>query len=301
MYSLVYGRPTDINLDPVEKKPLYHFLPGSKLLSFGTVGCNFDCAFCQNYTTTQVNKNASSLDWVINRYSQKITPKDLVDLALSQKAAGIAYTYNEPAVFVEFARDTAKIAKRHGLKNVYVSNGFESPEAFEYMHGLIDAVNVDLKSFRPEFYLTVCKARLEPVLENIRSFFTAGIHTEITTLLIPGENDSPPELTDIASFIRSVSPDIPWHISAFFPAYRLTDIPPTSYSSMLSAYRIGQKAGLRYIYLGNVRDPQKSATYCPGCGQTLIDRQTYRTSLKNFSPDSGTCPRCGEEIAGVWH
>jgi pyruvate formate lyase activating enzyme len=301
LYSLVYSKPTGLAIDPVEKKPLHHFLPGARLLSFGTVGCNFGCQFCQNYDTTQINKGVDNPEKTVEKYSINITPREIVDLALSKKVEGIAYTYNEPAIFVEFAHDTAVLAKKKGLKNVYVSNGFESPEAFAYMKDYIDGINIDLKSNRPEFYSQICLSKIEPVRENIKRFFECGIETEVTTLIIPGHNDSTEELTRIALFLASVSKDLPWHISAFYPCYKMLDVPPTPHSTLIKAYDIGIKQGLKYVYVGNVSDPERSSTYCPGCKTILISRLNYEVTVKDLDQQTGKCKKCGEKIYGVWN
>lgn len=318
LYSLVYGRPTGLAIDPVEKKPLFHFLPGSRLLSFGTVGCNFGCLFCQNWDISQINKlkdyglritdakirHPSSiiekLNNLIDRMSEMISPEEIVELAVKNKVEGIAYTYNEPAIFAEFAYDTAKIAKQKGLKNVFVSNGFESEETFTLIKEYLDAINIDLKSFSPDFYQKVCKAKIEPVKENIKKYFQAGIETEVTTLIIPGYNDSEKELTEIAQFLFKISPDIPWHISAFYPAYKMMNLPPTPHKTLIHAYDIGKKAGLHYIYVGNVSDPTRSVTYCPKCGALLIERDGYYTEIKNLDLKKGRCRVCGKKIYGIW-
>lgn len=309
LYSLVYGKAIGLHLDPVEKKPLYHFLPNSKLLSFGTVGCNFGCLFCQNWEMSQINKNQElriknqeeELVNLIDQMSVTISPVEIVNLALKQKAEGIAYTYNEPAIFAEFTLDTAKLAKKKGLKNVYVSNGFESKETFNLIKNYIDAINIDLKSFRSEFYQKVCKAKIEPVLENIKKFFTAGIEIEITTLIIPGYNDSRKELTEIANFLSSVSSDIPWHISAFHPSYKMMEVPVTSYQILIDAYNIGKKAGLNYVYVGNILDETRSSTACPKCQTLLVLRDGYHVEIKNINLKTGRCQNCGEKIYGVWN
>ncbi|MCX6816634.1 MAG: AmmeMemoRadiSam system radical SAM enzyme [Candidatus Beckwithbacteria bacterium] len=295
LYSLVYGQIVGPALDPVEKKPLYHFLPGSNLLSFGTVGCNFACTFCQNWEQSQGNKTGLKIN------TTKITPEELVDLALSQHASGIAYTYNEPAIFVEFAHDTAVLAKKKGLKNVYVSNGFESVETFNYLKPYLDAINIDLKSFSAKFYQTICKAKIEPVKANIKRFFQSGIATEITTLIIPNHNDSVKELTQIAKFLYQISPDIPWHLSAFHPDYKMTDIPVTPHSTLIKACQIGKKSGLHYIYIGNVFDPKHSSTICPHCQILLISRSHYVGQIENLNTKTGRCSNCGYKIYGVWH
>ena len=307
LYSLVYGHAVGLQFDPVEKKPLYHFLPGSSLLSFGTLGCNFACSFCQNWDMSQINKDPkikASIDKLIaliNTASVPITPKKLVGLTLAQAAAGIAYTYNEPAIFAEFAHDTAVLARQQGLKNVYVSNGFESLETLNYLKPYLDAINIDLKSFSAKFYQRICRAKIEPVKENIKRFFRSGIETEVTTLVIPGYNDNPKELNAIAKFLFSISPDIPWHLSAFHPDYQLQNAPPTPHATLLQAYDIGKKVGLRYIYLGNLFDSEHSATFCPQCSSLLISRSNYIGQIVNLDLKSGRCRHCAQTIYGTWH
>jgi pyruvate formate lyase activating enzyme len=294
LYSLVYGRVIGLQLDPVEKKPLFHFLPGKYLLSFGTTGCNFGCKFCQNWTQSQGSKLGVKIEAAV------VTPKEIVELALEKKAAGIAYTYNEPAIFIELAYDTAKLAKKKGLKNVFVSNGFESAESFQYIKPYLDAINIDLKSFSNKFYTQICKAKIEPVKANIKKYFKAGISTEVTTLLIPGYNDSDEELQQIAQFLAGISKDIPWHISAFHPDYQMLDVPVTKHEDLLRAYKIGRQAGLNYVYLGNIDDPEHSVTNCPQCQAVLIDRTDYLGVIKNLDK-KGRCNQCKEKIYGVWH
>ena len=310
LYSLVYGYAVGLHLDPVEKKPLYHFYPGEKVLSFGTLGCNFGCLFCQNWEMSQINKfevrnskhetNSKSkiqnLKQLIEKMSEKITPKKIVEMAVNVGAKGIAYTYNEPAIFVEFAYDCMVLAKKKGLKNVFVSNGFESKESFNYIKNYLDAINIDLKSFRSEFYQKVCLSKIEPVKENIKRYFAAGIETEVTTLIIPGYNDSQEELKQITQFLVSISKEIPWHISAFYPAYKMLDIPPTPVEKLILAYEIGKKTGLNYVYVGNVYDPYRSSTFCPKCRAMLIKRDGYLVSIVNLK--NGKCGKCGEKIYG---
>lgn len=306
LYSLVYGRPVGLHLDSVEKKPLHHFLPGTRLLSFGTIGCNFGCLFCQNWDISQINKlrmkseklRVDAIRHIISEISQTMTPRQIVDMAINAGAKGIAYTYNEPAIFTEFAHDTAEIAKENGLVNVFVSNGYESKETFEYIKGVIDAINIDLKSYRNDFYRLVCKAKLKPVLDSIERYFSASVVTEVTTLIIPGYNDSTDELTNISQFLFNISPDIPWHISAFYPSYKLKDMPPTSRSSLLRAYEIGKETGLHHVYVGNINDQIHSSTYCPKCQRCLIERNGYDMRMKDDFT-SGTC-RCGTRIYGSY-
>ena len=315
LYSLVYGKTTGLAIDPVEKKPLFHFLPGSRLLSFGTVGCNFGCLFCQNWEMSQINKFQISnskfqinsklqflkqIENIINQTSTTVTPEEIVKTALEKKVEGIAYTYNEPAIFVEYAYETAKLAKKKGLKNIFVSNGFESEETFALIKEYLDAINIDLKSFSPDFYQKICKAKIEPVKENIKKYFQAGIETEVTTLIIRGHNDSDKELTEIAQFLFKISPDIPWHVSGFSPAYKMLDTSPTAHETLIRAHDIGKKAGLHYIYVGNISDPTRSATYCPKCGALLIKRDGYYTEIKNLDLKKGRCRVCGKKIYGTW-
>lgn len=301
LYSLVYGKAIGLHIDPVEKKPLHHFLPGSKILSFGTVGCNFGCQFCQNWEMSQINKiKNEKLITIIDQMSISITPKEIVEMALNLHADGIAYTYNEPAIFAEFTHDTARIAKEKNLKNVYVSNGFESEETFDYIKDYIDAINIDLKSFSNDFYRKICNAKIGPVLENIKRFFQQGIETEVTTLVIPGINDSNNELRNIAQFLAEISTDLPWHISAFHPSYKMKDIPVTTYNTLINAYDIGKVAGLKYIYIGNIIDYDRSSTYCPCCKNLLIERLGYNIDIKDIDLSKGICTNCKEKIYGIW-
>ena len=248
LVSRVYGHVAAIHVDPIEKKPLYHFMPGSEILSIGTLGCNFRCPWCQNWDISQATKQRNKP----KNWGQKISPEEIVELAKKYKTPAVAYTYNEPAIFIEFAHDTAKLAHRIGLKNVFVTNGFLSKESFEYIKPYLDAANVDLKSMDDKFYQKFCGARLQPVLDTIRRFHDAKIHIEITTLIIPEVNDSDANLKKIAKFIADTNKNIPWHISRFFPAYKMNDTPPTSLKSLNRAAAIGQQAGLEHIYIGNI-------------------------------------------------
>jgi len=289
LFTNVYELPMAVHTDPVEKKPLFHFLPGSKALSIGTAGCNFHCSFCQNYDMSQLRGE--------DVYGRKVSSRQLVALAKEQGCKSMAYTYNEPVVFVEYVLDTAREAHNEGLKNVYISNGFETAGTFDLLSGNIDAMNIDLKAFTEKFYRKLCKGRLQPVLENIRRAFEMGIWVEVTTLLIPGENDSDAEIRDIAAFIASVSRDIPWHISRFFPTYKMTDKTPTSLAKIERAFEIGREEGLHYVYTGNVPF-ENNITFCPRCAKDLIVRHTY--NLEKMQVKSGSCPYCGMHIAGVF-
>lgn len=242
LFLLVYGKVISEHVDPIEKKPLYHFLPGSAAYSIGTVGCNFRCGFCQNFDISQLK----------DVVGHEVKPEEIVERAIKTKCKSIAYTYNEPTIFAEFVKDIAKIAKKRGLKNILVTNGYESKECMRYLKGYVDAMNIDLKSFSDDFYKRSCGATLKPVLETIKLAHKMKIHIEITTLLIPNENDSSAEIEKIVKFIASVDKNIPWHISRFFPMYKMTQKRPTDIESLRMAEKIGKKAGLKYVHVGNV-------------------------------------------------
>lgn len=253
---LVYGRPCAVNIDPIEKKPLYHFLPGTKILSLGTFGCNFHCDFCQNWEMSQISRK----DFADHGHGWKnflsqieyLSPDEVVQMAKENNLPSIAYTYNEPAIWSEYAIDIARLAKKEGIKNVYVTNGYLSEECIKFVAPYLDAANIDLKSFREEFYLKTCGAKLQPVLNSIKKLSAAGVWIEITTLVIPGANDSEEELKNIAEFIVSVDKNIPWHLSAFHPDYKITDRGQTELKTLERAKEIGHQVGLKYIYLGNI-------------------------------------------------
>lgn len=241
LYLLVYGLIVSENVDPIEKKPLYHFLPNTKTYSIGTVGCNFKCSFCQNHSISQLREIIGI----------EVTPEKIVERAIKTGCKSISYTYNEPTIFAEFVKDTAVLAKEKGLKNILVTNGYMTKECLEFLGNDIDAMNIDLKSFEEKFYNKMCGARLNPVLETIKSAHERGIHLEITTLIIPGENNSSNEFDKIAKFIAGVDKNIPWHISRFFPMYKMRDKHPTSLDILEKAEKIGKKY-LNHVYLGNV-------------------------------------------------
>ncbi len=245
LYLLVYGKVIAKHVDPIEKKPLYHFLPGTFAYSIGAVGCNFKCSFCQNYDISQFKEFFGDV------VGEEITPEQIVDEAIKNKCRSIAYTYNEPAIFIEFVHDIAKLAKTKGLKNILVTNGYMTKECLNYISSYIDAMNIDLKSFNEKFYIKTCKAHLKPVLETIELAHKKKIWIEITTLIVPGENDSRKELEKIAKFIASIDKNIPWHISRFFPMYKMTDKNMTSLETLKEAEKIGKKY-LKYIHVGNV-------------------------------------------------
>jgi pyruvate formate lyase activating enzyme len=295
LFLLVYGEAAALHVDPIEKKPLFHFLPTQRILSVGTVGCNFTCRFCQNWEISQAGALASPT----TANGQEASPDELVAACQRRGIPMLAYTYNEPTVFFEYAYDTARLAHEHGLRNVFVSSGFETLEALAQIEPYLDAINVDLKSFRDPFYREVCGTRLKPVLRNIEHIAQkTRTWIEITTLLIPGLNDSEAELRDMAAWLASVSLDLPWHISAFHPDYTMVDRPATPHRTLMHAWEIGKEAGLRYVYVGNVRDSRRESTQCPACGQTLISRSWYEVTVHWREP--GVCHGCGAHIPGVW-
>jgi len=290
LYSLVYGLAIAANVDPIEKKPLFHFLPGTKSFSIATAGCNFRCSFCQNWQISQINKGPSG-----QIIGEELPPEKVVEEALKTGCRSIAYTYTEPTIFFEYATDTAKLAKKKGLANIFVSNGYQTPETIKEMKGLIDAANIDLKSFSDEFYRKICGARLAPVLESIRLMHQVGIWIELTTLVVPKQNDSEKELTQIAKFIASIDKNIPWHISRFHPDYKMLDSSPTPLKTLTTAYQIGKKEGLNYVYLGNVITEDKENTYCPKCGNLAIKRIGYEIEILGVDK-KGKCQKCKEEL-----
>lgn len=292
LYTHVYGRIVSQAFDPIEKKPLFHFLPGAPALSIATVGCNFRCEFCQNYEISQYPREHDGA--VLGEH---VEPEEVVAQAKAAGAPIIAYTYTEPTVFFETAYDTARLAAREGIKNVFVSNGYLTREAAEEIAPVLHGINIDLKSFSDDFYRRHCGASLQPVLDTIERMVGLGVWVEVTTLVIPGWNDSGEELSWLAEFLRGVSPDIPWHISRFIPAYRVFDRPPTPLSTLRRAREIGLAAGLKYVYLGNVPGEGED-TRCPSCGEPLIRRHGFYV-LENRLVE-GRCPSCGEAIPGVW-
>ena len=295
LYLVVYGTPVAIHVDPVEKKPLFHFNPGGDILSIGTYGCNFRCPFCQNWQMSQMRDFDDQRDYV----GQQATPEALVNTCLKNHIPMIAYTYNEPTVFFEYTYDTAKLAHEHGIKNVYVSNGYMSLAALEMIGPYLDGINVDLKAFTEEFYRQQCQARLEIVKRNI-AHIAREMDTwiEVTTLLIPGLNDSEDELKAMAAWLAEVDVDMPWHVTAFHPDYEMLDRPPTSSRALARAYEIGKEAGLHYVFVGNVMDADRESTYCPRCGAKLIQRHWF--NVRELWAERGVCHQCGEKIAGVW-
>jgi len=291
LYSLNYDAVCAATPDPIEKKPLFHFQPGTGSFSISAPGCNFQCTFCQNWQISQ-----SPRENLIE--GAAVRPEEIVEAALKSGCKSMAYTYTEPTVFMERCAETAVLAKRKGLANVFVSNGYMTPETIEFARPWLDGINVDLKAFTEDFYTDLCKAHLDPVLETLVYLAKkTDIWLEITTLVIPGKNDSPRELTDIAEFIvQKLSPNIPWHISRFHPQYHLTETPPTAGDVLERAYDIAKAAGLRYVYVGNLPGNRAESTWCYRCGALLIERSGYQIKANHIVDFQ--CPHCQAEIAG---
>ncbi len=291
LYSLNYDKVCAANSDPIEKKPLFHFQPGSRSFSVAAPGCNFRCVFCQNWQISQ-----APLEQLIE--GAAFSPHKIVDAAIKAGCKNIAYTYTEPTIFMELCAETAALAKEKGLANVFVSNGYMTPEAIEFARPWLDGINVDLKAFTESFYRDLCKAHLAPVLETLEYLaHQTDIWLEITTLLVPGKNDSAAELKDIADFIAGrLSVDVPWHISRFFPQYQMTQGTSTHEAELARAYEIGKDAGLRYVYVGNLPGNRTESTWCSHCGVLLIERLGF--CLRSNHIKNGRCPECSTEIAG---
>ena len=292
LMSLVYGRAISAGVDPIEKKPLFHFLPGSLSMSMATVGCNLNCDHCQNHEISQMPRDQGRIA------GEFVGPEDIVAQAVARGAASISYTYTEPTVFFEYALDTARVASAAGLKNVFVTNGYMTAAALETIGPDLHAANVDLKAFTDEFYKKVCGARLDPVKESIERMRASGVWVEVTTLIIPGYNDAPGELRALAEWLAGVGQDIPWHISRFHPIYRLTDAPRTPPETIHRARDIGLKAGLRYVYSGNLWGDSGEKTYCHSCGRLLIDRVGFSVNANHLV--DGACPECRTPASGIW-
>jgi pyruvate formate lyase activating enzyme len=290
---LIYDRVIASHVDPIEKKPLFHFLPGSRSFSLATPGCNFRCKHCQNADISQLPRDHGE-----SIPGEPLNPEQIVVLAQRYQCASISYTYTEPTIFFELALDTAKRASAEGIRNVFVTNGYITPEALKEIRPWLHAANIDLKGFSDDFYRHICGARLQPVLDSIRLYRELGIWIELTTLVIPGHNDSEEELHKIADFIRSVDPDIPWHVSRFHPTYKLVDQPSTPVRTLNKAREIGLAAGLRHVYEGNVPGMGED-TVCWKCCKTVVKRFGF-TVEKNLILQDGACSFCGARIAGVW-
>jgi len=294
-----WGYVAGLNPDPIEKKPFAHFLPGQNALTFGMLGCNFHCDFCQNWISSQALRDPASAE--NGSEIQKTNPEEIIKYAHRTGCKVIASSYNEPLITSEWAMDIFDLAKKDGLHTVYVSNGYATPEGLKALKSCLDGFKVDLKSMQEKNYQQL-GARLQPVLDSIRLAREMGFWVEVVTLVIPDFNDSTEELWEAARFLVSVSADIPWHVTAFHPMYKHQDAPPTPVETLRRAAEIGQEAGLRYVYAGNLpgRVGSLENTYCPNCNELLIERQGYWVS-ENKLIDNGVCPRCQEKIAGVWN
>ena len=293
-----WGYVSGLHADPIEKKPFAHFLPGAKALTFGMLGCNLRCDFCQNWQTSQTLRDPRAESY--GAYIEKVTPEDVVSLAVQTGSEVIASSYNEPLITSEWAAGIFRLAREEGIRTVYVSNGFASPEALQYLRPHLDGMKIDLKAMSDEAYRKM-GGSLQPVLDTIRGAREAGLWVEVVTLLIPGFNDDLQELWDLTTFLSSVSRDTPWHVTAFHPDYHRFGNPPTNANDLRQAADIGQEAGLRYVYAGNLpgRVGSLEDTHCPHCGELLVKRRGYSIQVNAITAE-GTCPKCTEPIAGVW-
>ncbi|MFH0784825.1 MAG: AmmeMemoRadiSam system radical SAM enzyme [Pseudomonadota bacterium] len=291
--SLVYGRIVAEHVDPIEKKPLYHVLPGSLSYSIATYGCNFRCLHCQNAGISQVSR-----DMAVELSGISRKPDEIIGAALARGCRSISYTYVEPTVFFEYAYDCCLAAFEKGLKNIFVSNGYMTNEVVIELAPVLTAINIDLKSFSDDFYKKICGGRLQPVLDNIVRCREAGIWVEVTTLLIPGMNDGDQELAQVASFLAAIDRSIPWHVSGYHPAYRMKEPPPTPVSTLSRARQIGIDQGLQHVYAGNRPGSGGEDTLCSNCGLLLISRQGFRVTENRLRV--GCCPVCNHSLAGIW-
>ncbi len=291
LQTLVYGQAISQNIDPIEKKPLYHFYPGSTAYSIATPGCNFRCQWCQNWQIAHMPRERG----IVQGYD--VSPDEIIADVIRSQSKSLAYTYTEPTIYFEYTYDIAKLASAADIANIYVTNGYMTSEMLDWMYPYLNAANVDLKAFQERTYKRYVGSGLQPVLDSLIKMRAQNIWVEVTTLVIPGINDDPGELRQIANFIsQELGPEVPWHISRFFPHYKMSNIPPTSIKTLDEAVIIGREAGLQYVYLGNVGG--ETNTVCHQCGETLIARRGYWVSTAQLS--NGTCARCGTPAAGVW-
>jgi pyruvate formate lyase activating enzyme len=292
LYSLVYGLPCTAGIDPIEKKPLFHFLPGSMSYSIATPGCNLHCKFCQNWQISQKGPDEVSCF--------KMDPEEVVDNAVQNDCQSIAYTYVEPAIFYEYVLDTAKLARKQGIKNVMVTNGYLNQAPVKKLYKYIDACNIDLKGFTEEYYRDVCAGHLKPVLDTIKTVSKMGVWLELTTLVIPGLNDDPEVIQKQCEWVKKeIGPGVPVHFSRFFPYYKLAHLSPTPPETLARAYEVAKEVGLKYVYVGNIQLNDTESTFCPKCGKKLIDREALFTVASNKVRD-GKCRYCNARIDGVF-
>jgi pyruvate formate lyase activating enzyme len=292
LYSLVYGKTIAENLDPIEKKPIFHYFPGSYSYSIATIGCNFKCHFCQNHDISQYLRNGGE-----SLPGKSATVEEIVEAAIRTHSRSISYTYTEPTIYFEYAHDIAQKAKERGIGNVFVSNGYISPEAIKEISPYLDAINIDLKNFNDNTYKKINGGRLKPVLDAVVTYKEQGVWVEVTTLIVPGMNDSEKEIREIAHFLAGVDPDLPWHVSRFYPNYKMPDSNPTPMETMKLALRVGKEEGLNFIYSGNVPGWESENTYCPRCGKLLIERLGFQR-VQNRIQDN-RCPSCQRTIPGL--
>jgi pyruvate formate lyase activating enzyme len=287
LYSLIYGKLTSIAPDPIEKKPLFHFYPGTSVLSFGTVGCNYSCPFCQNYSISQAKPGDTRL--------RNLDPKNVVNLVKKYGCEGVAWTYNEPAIWHEFAYDCSKLVKDAGYYSLYVTNGYINEEPLRDIAPYLDAMNIDLKSLKEDFYKKLCKAKVQPVLDTCILAKELGIHIELTNLIIPDENDRKEDFEEFTSWaVENLGPEVPVHFSRFHPDYKMLDRPRTPIKTLQLATDVAEKAGLKYIYVGNVPSNDWENTYCPNCGNKVIGRWGF--SISKYDLDGDKCKKCGEAV-----
>ena len=278
-----YGIVTSVALDPIEKKPLHNYKPGTKVLSFGGISCNFRCIFCQNFEISFADLNYP--------YIKEISPENVLELARNYNADGVAWTYNEPSIWYEYTVDCNKLLKREGYFTLYVTNGYSSEEAIVGISKYLDAANIDVKAFNEKFYLKLCKAKLENVLKSVKKFYKSGVFIELTYLLIPGENDSKDEVSAFAEWVCSLDRKIPVHFSRFHPDYKMLNKPTTPLETLEMAVEVARDVGVEYVYIGNVWGHKYEDTYCPNCGTKLIDR--YGFYIRNMNLSGNKCPECG--------
>jgi len=294
LYSLNYGKIISLMIDPIEKKPLYHFYPGSKTLSLAMQGCNFRCGFCQNSDISQVMDPSKDIK------GEDLLPEDIIKVAKAKNIDIISYTYTEPTTFYEFMLETSILAKAENIKNIMVTNGFIEEKPLRELLKFMDAFNVDLKSFRHPTYENIIGGKLDVVLENLEIIAKSHAWLEVTTLVIPGINDAKEEQDDIAKFVFNLGSEVPWHISRFFPHYKMKNLGPTEINSLINIYNIGKNAGLKYVYVGNVDNNDLCSTKCAACGKDIIERVGYNVTAKEGKLESlkGKCPFCADKIDG---